>query len=249
MGTRSQPGSQPGETRRQLRETKEQLREAKRQLKGAVWQAANLRKPGLFPRTVVDVGVNKGTPELYKAFPEAFQVLIEPLKENEPHLQRILQEYKGEYFLTAIGARDEVLTINVWPNRRLGRSSFYARTEYSETEPVEKRELPVTTLDSLLKKHEFEPPLGLKIDTEGFDYHVIEGARGFLRETQFVIAEVSVAKIYEDGYSFADFIALMDEQGFSLCDILSMGKEMSPSSELKFVDAMFRRANRSGADA
>ena len=65
-----------------------------------------------------------------------------------------------------------------------------------------------------MERYSFQSPFGLKIDTEGFDYQVIQGARNFLRETQFVIAEVNVAKRYEGGYSFAEFIAIRDENGF-----------------------------------
>ncbi len=224
---------------------REELLEAKRRLREGDWQAANLRKPGLSPRTVVDVGVDKGTPELYEAFPEAFHVLIEPLKENEPHLQEILQKYEGTYFLTGVGAKDEKLQIGVRPGGDSKKSSILTHTDEFKLGPAEeRREIPITTLDALLEKHRFQPPFGLKVDTEGFDYQVIEGARNFLRETQFVIAEVNVARVYENGYSFADFIRIMDENGFSLCDILRRVGKTSPSSELKFVDAMFRKADR-----
>jgi FkbM family methyltransferase len=229
-------------TQKQHKETKEQLLARKRARPG--WSPVNLRKAGFSPQTIVDVGVGAdGTPQLYEAFPEAFLILIEPLKEHEPQLKAILKEYEGEYFLTAVGAREENLIINVEPNKS-GRSSIYSRTDFTSTgDLVEKREIPVTTLDLLMKKHNFRPPFGLKIDTEGFEYQVIEGAPNFLRETQFVIAEVSVARRFTKGYSFAEFIGIMDKNGFSLCDILHAQKPRAPASELRFVDAMFKRAD------
>jgi FkbM family methyltransferase len=171
-------------------------------------------------------------------------VLIEPLKENEPHLQRILREYKGEYVLCAVGDREEELTINVEPNAR-NKSSLHARTDLTSTgDLLERRKLPVTTLDTLMKKHNFQPPFGLKIDTEGHEYQVVEGASEFLRATQFVIAEVSVAKRFAGSYSFSEFIEIMDRSGFSLYDILKIKKTKPPLSKLQFVDAMFRRTER-----
>ena len=209
------------------------------------WEPAALRQPGFSPRTVVDVGAGDGdgTPELYAAFPDAFHVLVEPLKENEPHLQRILQEYNGQYFLTALGAREEELIINVeLPPRWRNMSSIHPRTDFtSSSNPVEKRKIPVTTLDALLDKHDFQAPFGLKIDTEGFEYQVIEGATNFLRDTQFVISEVNVAKVYEGSYSFAEFIEIMAENSFALCDILYTKRE--GPGEVLFVDAVFRRAD------
>lgn len=232
-GQRRTPKERPGEKRA----------EAKRRRGERDGRAASLRKPGLSPRTVVDVGAADGTPALYRAFPEAFQVLIEPLKENESHLQRILQEYEGEYFLTAVGAREERLNIHVEP-KVSRKSSIYPRTDLTATgHPTERREIPVTTLDVLMEKHNFKPPFGLKIDTEGFEYQVIEGATNFLRETQFVIAEVSVAKRFAESYSFAEFVAIMDRNGFYLYDILNTRRTKSPPFELLLVDAMFRRAD------
>jgi FkbM family methyltransferase len=235
---------QTTDTQKQHRETGEALLARKRTRPG--WSPANLRKAGFSPQTIVDVGVGAdGTPQLYEAFPGAFLILIEPLKEHEPQLKAISKEYKSEYFLTAVGAREENLVINVEPNKS-GRSSICSRNDSTSTgDLVEKREIPVTTLDSLLEQHCFRPPFGLKIDTEGFEYQVIEGAPNFLRETQFVIAEVSVARRFTEGYSFAEFIQIMNKNGFSLCDILHAQKPKVPASELRFVDAMFKRADSS----
>jgi FkbM family methyltransferase len=233
---------QAADTQKQRIETREALIARKRTRPG--WSPENLRKAGFSPQTIVDVGVGvDGTPQLYEAFPEALLVLIEPLREHEPTLKAILKEYEGEHFLTAVGAKEEDLSINVEPNKS-GRSSFYTRTDFTSTgDPVETREIPVTTLDALMREHNFRPPFGLKIDTEGFEYQVIEGAPNFLLQTQFVIAEVSVAKRFTGGYSFAEFIQIMNKNGFSLCDILHAQKPRGPASELRFVDAMFKRAN------
>ena len=225
--------------RKQFAEDRKQPAKDKGRLQLAGWRKANLRKPEFSPKTVFDVGAANGTPVLYKAFPEAFHVLIEPLEENEPHLQKILREYEGKYFLTAVGARDEELTINVEPNKR--RSSIYSRTSLSPTDPVEKRKIPVTTLDALAKEHHFQPPFGLKIDTEGFEYQVLEGAPNFLRETQFVIAELSIEKLYEDSYSFAEFVGLMDRHNFYLCDVLHMQYDLQSPSKLLYMDVVFKK--------
>ena len=41
------------------------------------------------PRTVIDVGVEAGTPELYRAFPDADLLLVEPMEEWRDHLYRL----------------------------------------------------------------------------------------------------------------------------------------------------------------
>ena len=60
---------------------------------------------------------------------------------------------------------------------------------------LEKREIEVTTLDKFLESHPgLKRPLLLKIDTEGYELNVIRGGAAFLRQTDVVIAEVSVAE-------------------------------------------------------
>jgi FkbM family methyltransferase len=209
----------------------------------AYWEADYIKRLGFTPRTIVDVGVAYGTPSLeshslYEAFPKSYFVLIEPLKEFEPYMREILKKYKGEYLLTAVGARDEKQIINI-NSRYMARSSICRRNPIELSDNgLSQREISVTTLDRLMEEHNFQPPFGLKIDTEGFEIQVIEGAPRFLQKTQFVIAEVSVMERFEGGYSFAEFIALMDRCGFSVCDILDIGR--ADNSEIIFMDLVFR---------
>lgn len=208
------------------------------------WHPDYLRRLRFRPRTVVDAGVAYGTPHqnscyFYASFPDAYFVLVEPLKEFEPYLQDILKKYNGTYLLTALGSKEEIRIINIEPNL-IERSSMFKRTSLELTgDSLSQREVPVTTLDLLLERHRFEPPFGLKLDTEGFEYQIIQGAPDFLRYTQFVIAEVSVANRFEGGYSFADFIELMRSNHFQMCDILDISR--APSNDITFIDAVFKR--------
>jgi FkbM family methyltransferase len=196
-----------------------------------------LRKPGLAPATVIDVGVGFGTRNLYEAFPDAYLVLIEPLAEFEPDLTRLVTERPGEYVLAAAGAATGEAQINVRP--QLQRSSLLsdARTPAIRPEP---RTVPVVALDDLLAERTWTPPFGLKIDTEGYEHRVVEGAQALLEDTQFVLAEVSLAKRFEDSYTFAEFVSSMDELGFRLCDVLHVFRLRRHHDGL-FADALFRK--------
>jgi len=203
------------------------------------WNPKRLKKFGFNPKTIIDVGAGSGTAELFEVFPDAYYVLIEPLKEYERDLRSILKEYRGEYFLTAIGDKTGKIKINVEPG-------FLERTSIKEPSKLTLavkgetivREIAITTVDALQKKHQFKPPFGLKIDTEGYDLQVVKGARELLRQTEFVIAEVSVAKRFEDSYSFAEFIGLMDKNNFALCEILYAYRR---SNRLIYVDCLFTK--------
>ncbi len=203
------------------------------------WSKANLHKPGFDPRTVFDVGVGVGTSKLYQAFPDAYFVLIEPVREFNPYIERILQKYRGEHVQAAAGAEPSTLTINV-ELLTLQKSSFQSRTLLTDTGgKAEKRQVELTTLDALVAERGYEPPFGLKIDVEGYEAHVIRGARRCLRDALFVLTEVSVLKRFEDSYTFAEFVGLLDEHGFALCDIVRSRR--TRHGEMIFADVLFKR--------
>src|SRR3954453_1648496 len=72
-----------------------------------------LRRIGLRPRTVIDVGVAAGTPELYETFSDSHFLLVEALPEHERHLTRIVREIDGEYVLAAAASTPGTLQIHV----------------------------------------------------------------------------------------------------------------------------------------
>jgi hypothetical protein len=58
--------------------------------------------------------------------------------------------------------------------------------------------------------------------------------------TQFVIAEVIVSNLFQQSYTFAGFIALMDSRGFVLMDVLD-GIKPAMNQGVIFIDALFAR--------
>jgi FkbM family methyltransferase len=200
------------------------------------WNVENLRKPGFEPATVIDVGAAFGTAPLYRSFPDAFHVMIEPLREYAEDIERWLTEFRGVHLPLAVGEREDTVTLHVDPEL-LFWSSLLPYSKGRQGRTLEERTIPLTTIDKLLDEHGWDPPFGLKIDTEGYEHHVIAGGKKLLEQTQFVIAEVSVSRRFEQSYTFAEFIALMDRHGFQLHDVLDGMK--SWHGRVFFVDAVF----------
>src|SRR5262245_58752099 len=145
------------------------------------WRPENVRKPGLAPATLIDVGVARGTPNLYRAFPDARLVLIEPLAEFEDDLRRISARRGGEYVLTAVGAEPGTAVINVDPQTLYGSSLLVNSWAPPDGPAPERREIAVTTLDELRRERGWQAPFGLKVDVEGYELEVIAGAGDLLR--------------------------------------------------------------------
>jgi FkbM family methyltransferase len=185
------------------------------------WQIDSLRSFAFSPRTVIDVGVANGTPALYDSFPKARHVLIEPLREFEEDLRRIMATHDAYFLSTAVGSTTGKTKIFVDQEDPLMSSvlkTVVPRQRISE------REVPITTLDALMRQEGWEAPFGLKIDAEGFEREVIEGARALLLETEFVIAELSLSERFEGSSSSRDFIALLESRGFTVLDVLDAAR-------------------------
>ena len=189
----------------------------------------------LTPKTIFDVGVHKGTRGLYAAFPDAYYVLVEPLRENRKAIKQILHDHRGEHIEAAAGSQPGTATINVEPQQR-ARSSFLNRAATTASGDVtEPREVPVCTLDGIVRDRALDEPFGLKIDTEGFELEVLAGARKVLASSQFVITETSIGKRFEERpYTAADLLTVLREHGFAVFDVLGGTR--------RYADLLFLRS-------
>jgi hypothetical protein len=68
----------------------------------------------------------------------------------------------------------------------------------------------------------------------------LEGADLLLQSTEFVIAEVSIAMRFEDGYKFEELINLMSKNGFTVFSFLHIEQEENEMRP-RFADIVFGR--------
>jgi len=106
----------------------------------------------------------------------------------------------------------------------------------SGSDKVVKETVDIRPLDQIMKKFKPKGPLVLKIDSEGYELEVIKGAKKTLKKTALIIAEVSLAKRFEDSYKFSELIAELAKHGFELVDSLS-----HPKLPPKFMDLVFAK--------
>src|SRR6202012_597027 len=94
--------------------------------KGPSWKYTFrlLNEHNLSPATVFDIGVAKGTPRLYTAFPQARFYLIDPTREALPFMEDIAQRYHASVLNVALGDKQGELEIIV--REGIGGSSFLA---------------------------------------------------------------------------------------------------------------------------
>lgn len=176
---------------------------------------AQLASRGVAPGTVFDVGAADGTPWLYRTWPEAHHVLIEPLAEFEPALQATATALRSaEVLVAAAGPERREVTINVHPD--LVGSSLLLEDEDSDVNGVP-RQVQQIRLDELADR---PGPYLIKADTQGYELAVVEGAEGLLPETQAIVLEVSLFDFFEGGADLAEVVADMRAREFYAYDVL-----------------------------
>lgn len=178
-----------------------------------------LKQFGFSPKHIVDVGANHGnwTRTSLQYFPEAQYTLLEPQKELEVHVQDLVSAGRAIRWLNA-GASDKSGTLPFFLANRDDSSSFVtASGGVSGSIPMQ-----VWSLDDLLAKYQLPMPEMVKIDAEGFDLKVMQGAKTLLGKTDVFLLEASVLCPYEN--SAAAALQFMTEHGYRLIDITEINR-------------------------
>ncbi|HEX7005916.1 MAG TPA: FkbM family methyltransferase [Alphaproteobacteria bacterium] len=177
----------------------------------------HLKNLGYRPGAIIDVGVADGTFELYRVFPDAAYLLIEPLSEFEPALAWIAARYDAHYELAAAGAADEYRVIRFGESlAEMHGASLQALGTDDVPNGPGMRRVPVRRLDRLVEQHHLKGPFLLKIDTQGTEIDVMRGAEGILPEVDVAIIEASFFNFRQKAQQplIDDVLRFMDERGF-----------------------------------
>jgi len=187
------------------------------------------------PRTIFDIGVAYGTPDLYKEFPEAKYFLIDPLRESLPHMQKIAEKLNAEIHNVALGEAEADLEIHVHEN--IGGSTVYPEQGVPGSPEIARYSVPVQRLDSLVS--DFDRPALCKIDVQGAELSVLKGMSSILSSIDVFIVEVNTIETLKGAPLLADIVAYMDSHDFVVYELMMIGRrpldEATSQLDLAFV--------------
>jgi FkbM family methyltransferase len=201
---------------------------------------AHARSLGLDPGGLIDVGVASGTPELYAAFPEVPLLLVEPMAEHADTLRALCATRPGSHLeIAAAGPAAGELELAV---HRVPACSSVLGDRDPGGEPAQRRRVPVVTVDDLVARQRLPSPFVLKVDVEGAELQVLEGARATLAQTDVVLLEVSFFELVPGGALVADVIDWMRRADWAPYDIYN-GHLRPLDGALAQVDMAFVRSD------
>lgn len=203
-----------------------------------------LRVQGILPKTVLDVGANVGQfaiacshllPGVVVHSFEPLPECVTSLKKNTHRLSNIL------VYPLALGDRQGEITINL--NQHSLSSSVLPLGEHHLSAFPGARAIgaivvPVTTLDIVFKGIQFDSPVLLKLDVQGYEATTLKGAKETLSRVDYVILETSFTPMYVGESVFHDMVYMMEERGFTF--LKPVGFLVSPQTgEILQMDALF----------
>ncbi|WP_028526434.1 FkbM family methyltransferase [Runella limosa] len=179
-------------------------------------------------KTIVDVGANEGQFALkllqknnyagkiisFEPVSSSFQVLTNNSSKSSNWI----------VFQSAVGDSEKQLSINISQNSvssSLLKVNMHTIEAEAGTAVVRNEIVTMNTLDRLLKNQEWEDNLWLKIDVQGFEREVLNGAIESLKRAKVVQIELAVIPSYEQGPYLEEIISMLRSSGFTLYSIMS----------------------------
>ncbi|HXD15611.1 MAG TPA: FkbM family methyltransferase [Vicinamibacterales bacterium] len=206
---------------------------------------ALLCRNGFRPDVVIDVGANRGqwTSMARETFPDAVYHLVEPQHGCLPMLKQMAARSPRIHVHATAVTRPNVPTVMMvgGGDDKTGTGNFIP-TRAASAAGDNPMSYPSTTLDALFGN--LRPPasrLLLKLDVEGHELAVLEGARALLRDVEVLVSEFWMFRI--DGETMAtlpELMATLEDAGFILYDIGALQGRRS-DNRLTSGDAIFVR--------
>lgn len=170
---------------------------------------------------IIDIGANNGewAKMIKRVYPQAFVLCLEANKQCASKLI----EKNLDYEICLLGNENK-FDVPYYSNNNsvdcTGNSLFREVTEHYNNENCTILYLEMKTLDNCLINKNIDKIDLLKIDVQGAELLILQGAIDTLKITEFILLEVSILKYNDGAPLFADVIKFMDANNFNVFDIM-----------------------------
>ncbi len=209
-------------------------------------QVYRLNARGIKPATILDIGANRGMFSRCSnfIFPEAKIIAFEPLKDCFDELNILKNTIKKfETYNFAISDQKKETVFH--------RSSYDYSSSLLEMGDIHKDAFPysakeksevvqVDTLDNILSGKKLEEPILMKIDVQGNERAVLNGAIKTLEKTNYLLCELSFFHLYKGQALFDEVYDQITNMGFKFNG--QLGGVSHPITKVDLqIDGLFLR--------
>lgn len=200
-------------------------------------------------KLIFDVGANTGQfgLQLYSNGYKGKMVSFEPLPDAHKKLQSVASITEGwtVYPRCCLGNKEENVDFNISENS-VSSSVLAMLQSHINAAPNSKFigtiHTPMYKLDNIAKKYELTKfKYFIKIDTQGFEWEVLNGSTETLSNASGCLCELSLTPLYEDQHLWMEIINWFEVKGFTLWAIQNGFINKSTGRTLQ-IDAIFIRA-------
>jgi FkbM family methyltransferase len=182
-----------------------------------------LKQHAYSPKLIFDVGANHGTwsRKIKSGFPDATFILVEPQAWLRSSCEDILI---GNSQFLPVGAGRESGKLMFTVNKdRDDSSTFILSKDDAVNKGFQQIEVPVLSINEIVGQTGNQIPDIIKIDAEGLDLDVLQGATDTFGKTEIFLVEAAVNAPFKNT-KLIDVVNFMDYHGYLMFDITDINR-------------------------
>jgi FkbM family methyltransferase len=172
----------------------------------------------------------------FEAIPASFEILKEKLGNNKSHSfhNLALSNYRGEtvFRISSNSGSSSLLEMN-----------DVHKTNYPESKDIREITIPCDKLDNVLQNTPLNEKVLMKLDVQGAEKLVLEGAEETLKKVDIIFSEKNFTELYKGNVSFSELSKYLYERGFAVIGIENVSQSPIDGSFLQ-ADAYFERIRK-----
>lgn len=191
------------------------------------------------PDVIIDVGAADDFQVLHEAHDNCYSILIDPNKNYELVYENFLKHRNGEYHICALGENNYSGNYYLYPEKPY-LSTLIKRKDVENLQ-FKKNKINIKTLDDIIDISLTSKTTILKIDVEGSEVNILNGASNILKDCDIIICECSLSNNFPGGHNFNEIFKIMTENKFNIKDILRVPRQHYNSFPAEVLDIVFTK--------
>jgi FkbM family methyltransferase len=199
-------------------------------------------------KIIIDVGANRGQFAIAscRRFPNAKIISFEPLPELCKAYRKNLQGYDNVLVHNLALGKEKAL-IDFYRNEHSHASSALVisekqKEEIPTTSKTTKIQVQVDRLDNVISSNAIASPILLKLDVQGYEKNVLQGATGLLPKIDYLVFEASFTSMYDGEPLYDEMHFFLKSLGFEI--VAPVGFLEGKNGAILQMDFLYRNKGR-----